>query len=267
MIDLRSHILDGMPCGPDSFDASLEMCRAAAADGVRTLVATPHWEAGRQEPPLPFDECLRKLRSLEAEMRAALSLRLGFVLQFSPELPALVERHGPLLALAEKRWLLVSLSSLEVPAGAERVWGGLGRAGFSVVLAHPECNPALRRDPERLGRWVAEGLALQFDAASVGGAHGREVRRFTVECLRKYQGRVVVASNARHGDDRKVSLGRAREVLAGEVGAASTADFVRETPAALIGDGARRLEARGRSARGLATLFRSFGPLKALAGE
>ncbi|HEX8149727.1 MAG TPA: CpsB/CapC family capsule biosynthesis tyrosine phosphatase [Pyrinomonadaceae bacterium] len=266
MIDLRSHILDGTPCGPDSFAESLEMCRAAAADGVRTLVATPRWEAGHAEPPLPFDECLRKLRRLEAELRGLLSLKLGFALQFSPELPALVGRYGAELALAGKRHLLISLPSVEAPPEAEGVWGALSHAGFSVVLSHPECNTVLRRDAARLGRWVSEGLTLQIDAASVAGTHGREVRRFALECLRKFEGRSVVASNARRSAEQKSSLAIAREELIGSFGARHALRLTRETPAALIGDGAFSVSVRGSRPRGLASLFGSMDQAKPLRG-
>ncbi|HEX8292760.1 MAG TPA: CpsB/CapC family capsule biosynthesis tyrosine phosphatase [Pyrinomonadaceae bacterium] len=267
MIDIRSHILDGTPCGPDSPADSLEMCRAAAADGVRTLVATPRWEAGRAEPPLPFDECSRKLRRLESETGGRLSLKLGFALQFSPDLPALVGRYGSELALAGKRHLLVSLPSVEVPPEAEGVWGALSRAGFSVVLSHPECNTVLRRDAARLARWVSEGLTLQVDAASVAGTHGREVRRFALECLRKYEGHAAVASNARWDGGPRCSLGDAREELSAKVGARQARCFTKETPAALIGDADEHHGARGAAPRGLASVLRSFAPIKALTGQ
>jgi protein-tyrosine phosphatase len=53
MIDIHCDILDGTPYGSDSFADSLEMCRAAIADGVRTVIATPRWKTGRAEPPSP----------------------------------------------------------------------------------------------------------------------------------------------------------------------------------------------------------------------
>lgn len=267
MIDIRSHILDGTPCGPGSFAESLEMCRAAVADGVKTVVATPRWEAGRAEPPLAFDECLRKLKRLEGETRGVLSLKLGFALQFSQDLPALVSRYGAELALAGKRHLLISLPSVEVPSEAEAVWGALSRAGFSVVLSHPECNTVLRRDTARLARWVSEGLTVQIDAASISGTHGREVRRFALECLREFDGRVVVASNSRRSADQKSSLGNAKAELVGSVGARLALRLTRETPAALIDEGAVRGEVRGSRPRGLASLFRSMGQTEPLRGE
>lgn len=267
MIDLRNHILDGAPCGPGSFSEALEMCRVAAASGVRTIVATPLWEAGRPDPPLPFADCVAKLTRLESEMRGAISFRLGFAFQFCADLPKLVARHGARLALAGKRHILVALPAVEIPMEVEMVWKTLAWDGFSVVLSHPECNPLLRRDAARLTRWVSDGLTLQIDAASVVGTYGREVRRFAVECLRKYEGRVVVASNARWGTEQKNCLGQAREVLAEMVGANQANAFIKETPAKLIGDDINRNKARGSSARGLTSLLRSFNPIKALTNE
>jgi protein-tyrosine phosphatase len=267
MIDLRRHILDGTPCGPDSFSESLEMCRAAAAEGVRTVVATPRWEAGCAEPPLPFEECWRRLERLETEMRGVLSLKLGFAFQFSAELPALISRYGSKLALAGEKHLLISLPSVEMPVEVEDVWKALARTGFSVLLAHPECNTVLRREPTRLARWVAEGLKLQVDAASVIGTHGREVRRFALECLRQYEGRIVVASNTRQGADQTSSLGKVLEELTDRVGARQAKGFIRETPAAFIGDGVMRVDTRKFSSHGLISLFRLIRPIKSLIGE
>ena len=42
MIDLHCHILPGLDDGPATLDDAAKMARAAADDGVRTVVATPH---------------------------------------------------------------------------------------------------------------------------------------------------------------------------------------------------------------------------------
>jgi len=42
MIDLHSHILPGLDDGPSGLEESLDMCRVAYGDGIRTIVATPH---------------------------------------------------------------------------------------------------------------------------------------------------------------------------------------------------------------------------------
>lgn len=234
MIDLHCHLLDETGCGPQSFAESLAMCRQAVAEGVRTIVATPLWDALRDAPPLSFAECQRKLERLRAETEDALSLKLGFLLRFRSDLAGLLERYGPALTLGGGRFILVSLPSLQTPAETEEVWDAVRQQGFAIVVARPECSPALRRAPERLDQWVACGVHLQLDAASLTGAYGREVQSFALHCAREYEGRAVVASNARERCARRVSLESARAALLKKNGARCAQLLLTETPAAII---------------------------------
>jgi protein-tyrosine phosphatase len=235
MIDLRCHVLDGTACGPQNFAESLEMCRLAAEEGVRTLVATPLWSAKSAEPPLPLDDCQQKLEQLQQAMRGALMLRLGFVMRLGPQLPALVERYGNRLALGGGCYVLASLPALRVPEETEAVCKALAARGFGVVLSGPECNSELRRDPLRLSRWVADGVLLQLNAASITGAYGRDVRRFAEQCVREFASRVVVASSARNEYDRRASLRRAGEEIGKRFGHARARSLVSKTPSEIIG--------------------------------
>jgi protein-tyrosine phosphatase len=212
------------------------MCRAARAEGVGVLLATPRWPKGATAPPLGFEECGRRLERLRRAARGeSPQLRLGFVLQFDEGLPALVERHGARLALGGGRHLLVSLPALETPAAADSVWEELARLGFAVVLARPECSPALRRDAARLDHWADAGVLMQLDASSVTGAYGREVQRFAWRCVERYgAGRVVVASNARDASARRPSLGEAAEMISKRLGRARARALVEDGPAQVL---------------------------------
>ncbi|MBV9926112.1 MAG: hypothetical protein JOZ96_13925 [Acidobacteria bacterium] len=264
MIDLRSHILDGTPCGPPSFADSLEICSAAAADGITTIVATLRWEAGSAEPPLPFEESRRKIKRLEAEMGGALTFKLGFALQFSPELPSLAAHYGSNLALAGGHHILISLPSLEIPPDVEDVFQALMCGGFSVILAHPECNPALRRATARLTQWMMRGLILQVDAASVAGTHGREVQRCALEWLRTYVGKVVVASNMRFGTNQKNLLVLAREVMIDKLGARLARGYISDLPASIIRGGVLCNNWRRPRSQNLTSLLRFISSSKVL---
>lgn len=261
MIDLHCHILDETSCGPESFSESLEMCRLAVVDGVRMIVATPRWEVQANEPPLAFTDCERKLDRLRREMGGALLFKLGFLMQFSSNLPALVDRYGSSLTVGGGRYVLVSLPSLRIPPETEEVWGELRMRGFSVVVARSECSPDLRRNPPRLEQWVTSGVMLQIDVASVTGAHGREVQRFAEQCIREYEGCVVIASNA--GAQRQ-SLGDARKEIVKKLDSRRARMLVSETPAKIINATEANL---GRvmgspCQRPFATFLRSFKPRK-----
>ena len=230
-------MLDGTPRGAESFEASLEICRRAATDGVRTIVATPRWASQAQEPPLAFNECQQKLERLRQAMREAMALRLGFLMEFRTDLPALLDKHGSSLALNGGRYLFVSLPSLHVPEDAEDVWSKVAGKGFSILLARAECSPALRRDLKRLARWLESGLMLQLDAASITGMHGHEIQHFALQCVKKYEGSVVVASGA--GDARGArnsSLALAREQLLKKNPSRRVRRLLYETPSMMIAD-------------------------------
>ena len=246
------------------------MCRQAATAGVRAIVATPRWDEHLDAPPLAFEECERRLERLRAELNGALTLRLGFMLRFRADLSVLLARYGSSLALGGGRHVLVSLPSVQVPREAEEVWENINRQGYGVVVAHPECSPALRCDSSRLGRWVAGGVKLQLDAASITGAHGRAVQGFALWCVREYRGSVVVASNAR--DAHRGALARlalAREALVKNGGARSARLLLSELPSALINPAtaAPRAGVAGSQASGLFKRWRALRPRKTLLTE
>ena len=75
MIDLHAHILPGLDDGPKNMDEALEMCRVAQADGIHTIVATPHHRIGvydnSQTNILPALESLQ-----QALHREVISIRI-----------------------------------------------------------------------------------------------------------------------------------------------------------------------------------------------
>ena len=77
MVDFHSHILPGMDDGSKSVEESLEMLRLAREQGVRRIVATPHFYPRRDTP----EHFLRKRSQAERLLRRAMQGR--------EELPAL----------------------------------------------------------------------------------------------------------------------------------------------------------------------------------
>jgi protein-tyrosine phosphatase len=265
MIDLRSNILHGTDCGPQSFAESLEMCRAAAASGVRTLVATPRWRAGSVEPPLPFEEITRKVERLQHELSNRLCIKFGFVLEFSYDILELADVYGNGLALGGKQHLLISLPSTHLPAQFDEMWLGLQARGFSILIAHPECSVALRGNEPLLSRWALSGIKFQIDAASVAGAYGREVKKFALECLRKYENSIVIASNMR--TSTAPSLREASREVSLRVGELRASKIVSETPAKILCESASLADVKSKAHGKMGSLLRSIKQIGLLAIE
>jgi protein-tyrosine phosphatase len=236
VIDIHCHLLDSAECCPETFERSVEMCRQSVAEGVQTIVATPRWDTRAINPPSGFDEYQRRLKRLQQEVEGALSLRLGFLLGFRAELPALIEQYGSSISLGGGRYVFVSLPALRVPAEAEEVWSKISAQGFSILLARAECNLALRRDASRLERWVKSGIHLQLDAASITGLHGYEIQQFALQCVKKYEGSLVIASSVGSNHVRHASLMSAREQLLKKTDSRRVRRLFTETPAMMLED-------------------------------
>jgi protein-tyrosine phosphatase len=184
MIDLHSHILPGLDDGPETLEGSLELARAAVADGIVLIAATPHVRA---DYPTTAGEMERGVEQLRTELEAAgieLELRSGgeLELEWLASLPpAELRRFG---LGGSSHYLLVETPyagwPLELP---ERLFR-LRADGLTPVLGHPERNPEVQADPEARLRPLVEGGALvQLTAASVDGRLGSKARRASATLL------------------------------------------------------------------------------------
>ena len=267
MIDLNCRVIDGTGGGPETYADSLEMCRAAAKEGVRALVAPLDIDPAREDDfSASFNLAQTKIDNLRRDLDEKLSLRAGCALRFHHSLPQFVERHGESATLGGGRCVFVHVPSLEIPAGAEDVWAALARSGHQVMLARPECSPALRHDSARLERWLSQGLMMQIDAMSLTRAYGRDVQRFAWRLAQKYCGQAVVASNARGALHQRPSLKIAREELTRQIGAWRAQLLLEDNPARIVKlDGASPSAAAQRHAAGaqpLGAFFRLLKPKK-----
>ena len=215
MIDVHCHILPGIDDGAPDLATSVEMGRVAAADGVRTVVATPHIREDH-----PFDRA--SIPALVAEVNAALEAA-GVDLEVLPggelavsEVLELGDDELGALSLGGAGWLLVESPYTHAADMLENNLFDLQLRGFGVILAHPERSPSLMSDPDRLARMVERGILCSVTAGSMEGRFGRTVRRATVEMLKRGLAHDV-ASDAHDPDGRPPELRRGFDALSGEL--------------------------------------------------
>jgi protein-tyrosine phosphatase len=183
VIDLHSHILPGVDDGPRTLEGSLELARAAVADGTRTILATPHVN---DDPGIDAERVaagLEVLRPALAEAEIPLEVLPGGEIAIW-RLADLDDAALRGLALGGGPYLLVESPFSPVVGDFEPIVLDLLMRGHRVLLAHPERCPAFQRDPARLERLVDGGVLVQITAGSMAGGFGSTVRRFTAALLR-----------------------------------------------------------------------------------
>jgi protein-tyrosine phosphatase len=181
MIDFHNHVLPGVDDGAADLAQALAALEAFAAQGVGTVVATPHVSGAATLDPAARERTLAVLdRGWEALSRAAASafpaLRLERGAEVMLDVPA-PDLSDPRLRLAGTAFVLVEFPFMSVPPRAGQVLAGLRAAGWRPVLAHPERY--LNADPGLgdAGEWRRAGAALQVNAGSLLGRYGEGPRR------------------------------------------------------------------------------------------
>lgn len=207
MIDLHCHILPAVDDGPSSWDTSIEMCRVAASDGIRHIVATPH---ANDEYAFDRPRYEQMVHELQTACTASLRLSLGCDFSFSYDNIEDAVLHPQRYTIAASNYLLIELSDFSlVPAMRQGIYR-LVSNGFVPIVTHPERNPGLLDRPQRVLDLIEYGCLIQVTAASFTGYWGERSRHMS-EWLLKRNAVHVVASDAHDTQRRPPILSRAYE--------------------------------------------------------
>jgi protein-tyrosine phosphatase len=233
MIDLHCHILPGIDDGPESLDEAIDMCRAAVADGVKCIVATPHFKPGTYEfTGSRVAEVVNALMAAVQNSRLDIRILPGAEVTVSPEMSANL-KVGGYLTLNHGMYFLAEFSPIAVPAGWDTFLLSFLNAGLTPIIAHPERNAWFIHHPEALAAAVQSGVKIQITAMSLTGAFGIEARDFSVDLL--WQNLVhVIASDGHSVDFRPPKLFEAVRLAADVVGRLRAEALVTANPLAII---------------------------------
>jgi protein-tyrosine phosphatase len=174
MIDIHAHILPGVDDGPETLEEAVQMCRAAADDGVETIIVTPHQRHGfwPNDDRRILQALFKKLRTAAGEKPA---LALGAEIRVDSELLHEVDLlpGGSLLALAGSKYLLLEFASVSSEPDPRPLVHELIVGGWFPILAHPERIPWFVDQPALVAELVERGALVQLTAGSVTGELGR----------------------------------------------------------------------------------------------
>jgi protein-tyrosine phosphatase len=173
VIDLHSHILPGLDDGVESLDAAVELARAAVKDGIAAIAATPHVRHDYPNSAAEMERALRNVRAALAAEGVPLELLSGGEIALD-RLPLLEDEELRRFALGgSKQSLLLEFPYVGWPLGLEQTVFELRVRGWRPILAHPERNAEVQRNPDRLAHLVEAGTLIQLTAASLDGRLGR----------------------------------------------------------------------------------------------
>jgi protein-tyrosine phosphatase len=185
MIDCHCHMLPGLDDGAKSLDIALEMASVATSSGVSDILLTPHHNDGLYLNSR--EEILSRVKAFQEELDCeGLPLKIypGSECHVVPELPDHLEKGIACTYADQNRAVLLELPKNALPLGAEQIIEQVEYLGFQPVIAHPERNSVLCREPERIRDWFERGWKFQLTNQSCSGEFGEGIQKVCYQWLK-----------------------------------------------------------------------------------
>jgi protein-tyrosine phosphatase len=217
MIDIHHHLLWGMDDGAVDMETSVAMARIAAADGISHIVCSPHANGTYVYEPWVITKKLVELQQRLQDEQIAIKLGYGCDFHMSYENIQEAKIDPAKFSINGLGYLLVEVPDYGLPRGLTDIFYQLQLAGLTPILTHPERNPTLQSDPERLAEWLRGGVLVQVTAGSVMGRMGKNAERMSHELLADRWVNFL-ATDAHNTTSRPPKISDAFELVANKYG-------------------------------------------------
>lgn len=232
MIDIHHHCLPGVDDGPREWDEAVALCRAAADEGIETIIATPHVLRGRWK-----NFAIPELESILDELRRRVGdsprLLLGSEYFFAHDVVEVLNAKNAIVPLAGSRYVLIELAANSVPPLLEQPLYRMQLEGWMPVLAHPERNTVFQARPDVLAGLLEHGVKTQVTAGSLIGEFGPQAKQAAETFLRR---RLVhfIATDAHNTTKRPPRVREAKSRLEELVGSSVAEALLVGNPRAVV---------------------------------
>lgn len=167
--DIHSHILPLVDNGSVSMQQTKNMLKIAYEDGIRFILATPHYGVGcRNSDQEELKSKLELVRREAEQIDSNFRIELGNELFFSDDIIEHL-RKKKALTLAGTRYVLVEFASAD---SFVNIKSGLHRFlinGYLPVLSHVEKYECLHRNYEGIQSLIRLGAYMQMNISSITG--------------------------------------------------------------------------------------------------
>jgi protein-tyrosine phosphatase len=233
VIDLHCHLLPGIDDGPATPAEALRLCRIAVADGITHAIVTPHIHPGRwpNTKQTIARDCGRLQRALH---KRDIPLQVGFAAEVrlsdalmrqveNDEIPFYGEVNG-------YRVMLLEFPHGHIIPGSDKLVQWLLKRKIRPLIAHPERNKQVMKDPTQVQPFIDAGCWLQVTAGSVLGDFGENAQTIARHLLEANQV-TALASDGHNTRARKPVLSQTFEHIAEHYGEPRARMLMLENPA------------------------------------
>ncbi len=180
---MHCHILPAVDDGADSMEETEQMLKIAYEEGIRCIIATPHYHPIRgKEVPEILEKKLVLLRRAAHRIDKHFRIYLGTEIYFGQDIAQKL-KDGRILTMNKREFILVEFSPSDTYTYIQQGLQQLQMKGHEVILAHAERYLCLLETPSLAEHLWDMGIYIQINAASITGDSGRRVKKFVKELM------------------------------------------------------------------------------------
>ncbi len=173
-IDIHAHILPGVDDGAKTMEESIDMLKLAYSQGIRKIIATPHYQIGMKQSIEQLEAILKKVNENAKKIDRDFNIYLGNEIYYDEGCLDMVNQKKA-LTLNNSRYVLVEFSMDE---SYKRMYNGMRdfiTEGYSPVIAHIERYRTLWKKEDKILELINLGCYMQVNINSIkGGILDRE---------------------------------------------------------------------------------------------
>ncbi|MGP7818727.1 tyrosine-protein phosphatase [Niallia sp. 01092] len=192
MIDINCHLLSNIKQPVKNFTESISMARKAAEQGIRFLIATPTLTINDSK-----DNIINQVKELNIKLKEEgldITILAGAETTMNDSFVRQVKEKKFIPLNLESPYLLINMSSEEIPHNITEIIFELQILGYQIILANPELNLHFRKNPMELYHLVRQGVLTQISAASIIGKNGWKVQKVTEQLIKRQMTHFIASS-------------------------------------------------------------------------
>lgn len=216
--DIHAHIIPGVDDGAKDRSTAFAMLRIAYEDGIRMIVATPHYHPDKVT--LDDEEIYQRFLAFQEEACKELP---GISLYYGREIygnhdaaEKLLKKEGK-LTLCNTSYVLVEFSVTSDYQYMINLLKKIMMSGYIPVIAHAERYECLMFREDRIRELRSMNMVIQVNAMSITGKCGKNVQRY-MKCLLRHGLVDVVATDAHSAQNRCPRMKEAAAYVARKCG-------------------------------------------------
>ncbi|WP_089611577.1 tyrosine-protein phosphatase [Dehalobacterium formicoaceticum] len=228
MIDIHAHILPGIDDGPKTMEDSLSLLRYAKDNGVKEIIATPHYRPPKYQCA-NIKSIFEELKTKVEQEGLGLNIFLGSEIYLEEEWQAGL-MSGKCSSMGGSSYLLVELPRHKIYPYHEKLLYEIQLQGFQIILAHIERFDYLIKEPDLLQTLKDRGYYMQLNASSL---MDRRTKKTALNLL--WKGVIhFIASDSHNLLSRKPQMREAYTLVQDELGIDAAELLFRKNGAKLI---------------------------------